>query len=176
MTDGEEGRGFLEWTLEFRELEEADHRLLLEWLLRPHVRLWWDEGEHTIEKVREAYGPEPGVGRFIAVLRSKELGTDRPFGYFQHYRADENTVGIDQFIGEPDLIGKGLGTRAVAAFTDMVFSMLAPERIILDPHPDNGRAIRCYEKAGFRHCGITAGDGRQPAYLLELLINDVRNR
>lgn len=172
MTEGEERRELSGSVLGFKPLEEADFPLLLAWLLRPHVREWWDEGEHTIAKVREAYGPEEGVGRYIAMLSGTCGRQGRPFCFFQHYRADEETIGIDQFIGEPDLVGKGFGTRAVTAFTEMIFAQLAPKRIILDPHPGNARAIRCYEKAGFRHFETTTGGQCEPAYVMELLRNE----
>lgn len=174
MTDSEEAPGRQFPAPEFKELEEADFPILLKWLLRPHVREWWDEGEHTIEKVREAYGPEEGVGRYIALLPGTARGDVRPFGLFQYYRADNATIGIDQFIGEPELIGIGLGTRAVVAFTHMIFERLGPDRIILDPSPDNPRAIRCYEKAGFRHFETTAGVNGEPAYFMELLRDEKR--
>ena len=57
---------------------------------------------------------------------------------------------MDQFIGEPEYWNKGIGTK----YTKMVFDFLKKERnadaVILDPHQDNSRAIRMYQKAGFR--------------------------
>ena len=63
---------------------------------------------------------------------------DQPFG----------TLGMDITIGIPDLVGKGHGSAIVRQFVDMLFEEGAP-RVIIDPHPDNRRAIRAYEKAGF---------------------------
>ena len=43
----------------------------------------------------------------------------------------------------------------------------AVTEIRLDPHPDNSRAIRCYEKAGFRNLGeMATPDG--PAVMMVL--------
>ena len=57
---------------------------------------------------------------------------------------------MDQFIGEPDYWNKGIGTK----YMKMVFEFLKKARkadaVILDPHQDNKRALRMYEKAGFR--------------------------
>ncbi|QQS41899.1 MAG: GNAT family N-acetyltransferase [Acidobacteriota bacterium] len=168
MSDGEGRGGLGEAGVGFRRLEESDFPLLLEWLLLPHVREWWDEGEHTIEMVREAYGPEPGVSRFIGLLSDPDRRFPVPFGFFQYYRIDKETVGIDQFIGVPELVGKGLGTTAVRRFSEMIFGEIAPSRITLDPHPDNRRAIRCCEKAGFRHLKTETVANGEPAYLMEL--------
>lgn len=168
MTEVEEDRPLSNCTIAFRGLEEADLPLLLKWLQRPHVLEWWDEGEDAIEKVREAYGPEKGIGRYIATLSVPGRFEQMPFGFFQHYRVDDDTVSIDQFMGVPELVGKGLGTVSVRRFTEMIFTEIAPRRIILDPAPDNFRAIRCYEKAGFRHFKTEAGVNGDPAYYMEL--------
>ena len=83
----------------------------------------------------------------------------RPFAYIQdydphawpgHHFADlpPRSRGIDQFIGEPGLIGQGHGTAFIRAHVERLFAEGAPA-IGTDPDPDNARAIRAYEKAGF---------------------------
>ena len=60
--------------------------------------------------------------------------------------------GIDQYIGEPDMLGRGHGSAFVRAHCDRLLDAGAPA-IGTDPHPDNKRAIRAYEKAGFAVAG-----------------------
>jgi aminoglycoside 6'-N-acetyltransferase len=47
------------------------------------------------------------------------------------------------------MVGIGHGSAIVRQFVEELFAEGAP-RVIIDPHPDNARAIRAYEKAGFR--------------------------
>lgn len=76
-------------------------------------------------------------------------------------------LGIDQFLADPDRLDQGLGTAMVRDFTAWLFEDPEVTEIRLDPRPDNARAIRCYEKAGFRQVGpITTPDG--PAVLMVL--------
>ena len=42
----------------------------------------------------------------------------------------------------------------VRAFLDYLFSDPNVTKVQTDPSPDNARAIRCYEKAGFRPVGV----------------------
>ena len=63
---------------------------------------------------------------------------------------DPGVRGIDQFLCEPQDLGKGLGTRMVKALVAKVFEDPSVTRIQTDPDPANARAIRCYEKAGLR--------------------------
>jgi aminoglycoside 6'-N-acetyltransferase len=85
---------------------------------------------------------------------------DVPIGYIQswdpHAGVDHpcrdqplGTRGIDQFIGEPELIGQGHGTAFIRLFVESLFKAGAP-RVITDPNPRNARAIRAYVKAGFK--------------------------
>jgi RimJ/RimL family protein N-acetyltransferase len=54
----------------------------------------------------------------------------------------------------------GLGTKLVQALVELLFSDPTVTKIQTDPAPNNHRAIRCYEKAGFaRHSIITTPDG-----------------
>jgi aminoglycoside 6'-N-acetyltransferase len=58
------------------------------------------------------------------------------------------TRGIDQFIGEPDMVDRGHGSAFIRAFIERLLTDGAP-RVVTDPDPANARAIRAYEKAGF---------------------------
>ena len=137
----------------FRPVTEGDLPMLGVWLERPHVAEWWDDNDDKLADIRAAMA-ESSRQPFIVELDG------RPIGYIQCYdpHAEEDhpyrdqpkgTLGIDQFIGEPELVGIGHGSRLIAAFVEGLFRRGAP-RIIIDPHPTNGRAIRAYEKAGFK--------------------------
>ena len=59
--------------------------------------------------------------------------------------------GIDLFLGEPGLLGQGIGTRCLGMVCSYLFSQKQADAICIDPRVDNKRAIRCYEKAGFSY-------------------------
>jgi aminoglycoside 6'-N-acetyltransferase len=137
----------------FRPVAAADLPTLAAWLDRPHVAEWWDDVEDKVAEIREAMA-DPATRPFVVELDG------RPIGYIQCYDPHreeghpyrdqpKGTLGIDQFIGEPELVGIGHGSRLIAAFVDGLFRRGAP-RVITDPDPANARAIRAYEKAGFR--------------------------
>jgi RimJ/RimL family protein N-acetyltransferase len=153
--------------LRFRPLCAGDFPLLLKWLSKEHVRQWWNDGEVTIEDVARNYGEEEdGLERFI-LLEADESG-ERPLGYFQHYPVPGRSIGIDQFIGDEAYLNRGVGTKAVKMFVEMIMHKHAPVSIILDPSPDNKRAIRCYEKAGFKYYQTKEDAEGGVAYLMRL--------
>lgn len=158
--------------LRFRPFSADDYQLLLKWLSKEHVRQWWDDGEVTIEDVARNYGEkEEGLERFI--LTEDDEGGEKPLGYFQHYLVSDGSIGIDQFIGDEAYLNRGVGTKAVAMFVEMIKRKHAPSSIILDPSPDNQRAIRCYEKAGFKYYETKEDAEGGIAYLMRL---DCRSR
>lgn len=101
-----------------------------------------------------------------------------PIGYAQCYvvlgsgdgwwedETDPGVRGIDQFLANPTQLNKGLGTKLVRALAERLFADPAVTKIQTDPAPDNYRAIRCYEKAGFvQQKLITTPDG-QAVYMV----------
>jgi aminoglycoside 6'-N-acetyltransferase len=57
---------------------------------------------------------------------------------------------MDLFIGKPTYWNRGLGTTYVQLATHYLLMACAATHITLDPRVENLRAIRCYEKCGFR--------------------------
>ena len=80
------------------------------------------------------------------------LGEERSIGTVFLRSVDKvngsGIVGI--FIGDRRYLGKGYGTDALNALVDFGFGELRLERIELEVFDYNLRAIRSYEKAGFR--------------------------
>ncbi|MFQ6014718.1 MAG: GNAT family N-acetyltransferase [Anaerolineae bacterium] len=57
------------------------------------------------------------------------------------------------FIGEKEYWDQGYGSDAVMAMLNFAFNEMNLHRVSLGVYAFNKRAIRCYEKCGFRHEG-----------------------
>ncbi|MEZ2145656.1 GNAT family N-acetyltransferase [Bradyrhizobium sp. DN5] len=151
----------------FRPMTTADLPLIRYWLCQTHVREWWGDPDEQLALVSGDL-TEPAMDQFIV------LAGNRPFGYLQCYRLTawntgfgpqpEGTRGIDQFIGESDMIACGHGSAVIRQFVEAQLRNGVP-RIVTDPDPLNACAIRAYEKAGFvRDRMVETPDG--PAVLM----------
>jgi RimJ/RimL family protein N-acetyltransferase len=56
-------------------------------------------------------------------------------------------------IGDKTAWNRGYGTAATKEVLRVAFAEMKLHRVFLCTHGDNARAIRCYEKCGFRHEG-----------------------
>src|SRR5205823_6977187 len=137
----------------FCPMTTDDLPLVKRWLAEPHVVQWWGDTYQQFELVSGDLGVE-AMDQFIVAI------DDRPFGYIQCYDPEvwpdnglgkhpSGTRGIDQFIGEPDMVDRGHGSAFIRSFINRLLDGGA-SRVITDPDPANARAIRAYEKAGFR--------------------------
>ena len=136
----------------FRPMSADDLPVIKRWLETPHVRQWWHDPAEQFELVSGDLG-HPDMAQFIVAAG------DREFAYLQCYNLSawntgfgpqpNGTRGLDQFIGEADMLGCGHGAAFIRLFADQLFAAGTP-RVVIDPDPANARAIRAYEKAGFR--------------------------
>jgi aminoglycoside 6'-N-acetyltransferase len=111
----------------------------------PEVARWWDpapagwplEAEPSLEK--------------LAIVVDGELA-----GYIQFEEELDETfrhADVDIFLS-PQSQGRGLGTEAMRMIVRHLIEERGHHRVTLSTSVDNARAIRVYEKVGFRRVGV----------------------
>ena len=105
---------------QFLPMSAADLPLVRGWLAAPHVTQWWGDPDEQFGLVSEDLD-QPAMNQFVVTIDG------RPFAYLQCYDQTawpdnglgihpSGTRGIDQFIGEPDMTGRGHGSSFIRAF------------------------------------------------------------
>ncbi len=138
-----------------------DYRLMARWLTDERVIQFYHgrDNPYPYQRVVQKYGPRArGEDPESVVACIIELA-GRAIGYIQYcpavaeaYELEDaaDTYAIDMFIGEPELWGTGVGSAALSALVYYIFEELGARRVVIDPHVDNQRAVRAYQKCGFR--------------------------
>ena len=142
--------------LRLRPVEEGDLAAILRWLREPEVLFWWDDALPDIEAARHEYlDPDAHVPLWRYLIEEHGRGIGFAQWYHAYFGADyERSAGIDIFIGEPEARDRGLGTEAVRMLLKHLFEVRGVHRVTIDPETGNVRAIRAYQKAGFRLDGV----------------------
>jgi aminoglycoside 6'-N-acetyltransferase len=147
----------------FRHLARADFALLGRWLAQPHVARWWNHESSPLAM-------EADFGAVIDRLDPADVFIAsrgaRPIGLLQRYTfadnpdyitelaglidAPGNALSIDYFIGEPDLLGRGLGSAMIGSAVDAIWRdhPSAPS-VIVPVSSANVASWRALERAGF---------------------------
>ncbi|WP_315723290.1 MULTISPECIES: GNAT family N-acetyltransferase [unclassified Bradyrhizobium] len=138
--------------LGFRPMTEGDLPAIRDWLQQPHIREWWGDPDEQYALI-DGDRAEPAMGQYIILMEGEAAG------YLQCYALTawndgfgpqpDGTRGIDLFIAGHERIGRGHGPLALRTFCGLMFQRGVP-RVVTDPSPTHARAIRAYEKAGFR--------------------------
>ena len=148
-------------TIRFRPVGAADLPMLAEWIARPHWQDWWDDPAEEIAHIRDMVEGRDTTRPFLFGEGGEDLGyiqvwviRDRrvePWVTVAPWLLElpDDTVGVDLSIADERRLGQGLGPRALRAFVAMLRAE-GHRRIIIDPDPANLRAVRAYDKAGFR--------------------------
>jgi aminoglycoside 6'-N-acetyltransferase len=156
-----------------RQMQREDLPLLAGWLQQPHVSEWWRDEPRGLPDVEAKYGPciDGSDPTELFVVESD----GRPVGMAQCYRiADEPewsrvfdeivdvsaAAGIDYLIGEPDAVGRGVGSATVAAMVALVYDRLPATSIVVTVQQSNVASWRALERAGFRR--VWAGELDSP--------------
>ena len=98
--------------------------------------------------------------------------------YWEENEPDYRHAAIDLFL-DPAWHGRGLGADAVRTLARFLFEHRGHHRITIDPAAHNQRAIRSYQRVGFRPVGIMRRYERAPdgswhdGLLLDLLPEDL---
>ncbi|BDM74695.1 hypothetical protein HEK616_81820 (plasmid) [Streptomyces nigrescens] len=124
---------------------EDDLDLLASWFATPDFVEYWGGAPKPREEVAEKYlgRRRPRVESFLVLAH----GT--PVGYAQYWHADTAEGGIDMVL-TAQARGRGLGPDAARTLLSHLRGNLGWRRVTVDPARDNLRAVRAWQKAGFR--------------------------
>lgn len=130
-----------------RPLEPGDATRLAELGSDPEVARWWPGV--TKELVHELAAGSGGVRAFAVELEGKLVGLAQ---VAEELDPEYRHAGIDLFLGTA-WQGQGLGSDAVRTLARHLVRDRGHHRITIDPAAGNERAIRCYERVGFKRVG-----------------------
>jgi RimJ/RimL family protein N-acetyltransferase len=147
--------------ISFRPVEASDLDLLALWMDMPHWREWWGDPAEELGHIRDMVEGRDTTRPFLFLVDGEPAGYIQ-YWFIGHHQNEKwvkdnpwlmalpsDAIGVDLSIGEAANLSRGLGSAALTAFA----ARLRGEgfrTIVIDPDPKNARAVRAYEKAGFR--------------------------
>ena len=126
----------------FRQMEDEEATQISGWHYEPPYDFY--DATSDPDDLRELLDPKRRKDAYFSVFDEGGVLV----GFFQFER--EGTT-VDIGLGmRPDLTGRGLGVRYLLAGLEFARERFSPERFTLSVATFNERAIRVYERAGFR--------------------------
>jgi aminoglycoside 6'-N-acetyltransferase len=112
----------------------------------PEVARWWGPPPDDWP-----LGGEPGLQVFAILVDGEPAGAIQ---FWEEPDPGSRFADVDIFLG-PEYQGRGLGTAAMRLIVRQLVEERGHHRVTLSTAVDNARAIRVYEKVGFRPVGVT---------------------
>lgn len=172
--------------ISFRKLTIDDLLLMQRWLNQSFVHEFYDKDkENTLDEITKRYGPkikgeQPTNcylvlydNQSVAYIQSYKVNDWPEFG--DYVKCNDETASVDLFIGDENFMGKGFGSLMLIKFLkEKVFSGNQFTSCIIGPEPENKRAIRAYEKVGFKYQKtIKIPTSKETTYIMELKREDL---
>lgn len=156
-----------------RPVRADDAEALTAILAEPEVARWW--GRYDAERVRTELINGGHSEVYVIEVDDQVVGSVQ---YFEEPAPDYRHASIDLFI-HPAWHGKGLGTDAVRTVSRHLVHDRGHHRLAIDPAVTNERAIRTYQRVGFKAVGVMrqyerGADGQwHDCLLMDLLARDL---
>lgn len=146
--------------LTFRRMVDDDLGMLVRWRRESHVLAWFRDAPADLADARARYGRRLSAEEPVRMWVAEHDGD--AIGYVQDYAVDVDddlavrvqlpgAVAFDYLIGEPELIGQGLGTQMLASFLRTVLLPDHPSApwFVASPDAHNTASLRVLDKLGF---------------------------
>ena len=142
--------------------------LLHRWLGRPNVSRWWGDPGESLAAVTQHPAADQALisvaGRPVGYLLWQRLGRPAMAAAGLDGLPSDH-VDVDILIGEPELMGRGIGPAALRLILDRLGAE-GVSSVGVGTEQANRRARRAFEKAGFRLFRQFDEGGRAMCYLI----------
>ncbi len=140
--------------INLRSVERSDLPTFLKWINDPEVtRYLLINPPFSMEMEEAWYRRHLEEGTMVYCIETKE---GRLIGNIGLLNLDwkDRRVDLGIVIGEKDCWSQGYGSDAIETLLRFLFEELNLNRVFLFADAENTRAIRCYQKCGFRQEGV----------------------
>jgi aminoglycoside 6'-N-acetyltransferase len=126
---------------------EEDLDALLAILGEPSVERWWG----VVSAERGEVARKLGAGELLVIEVDGAVAGG--IEWYEETDPDYHHAGIDIYVASA-FQDRGIGPEAIRLLARHLFDERGHHRLIIDPAVANERAIRAYEKVGFRRVGV----------------------
>lgn len=120
----------------------------------PEASVWWGTNATKIQ----GWLTEDGVFPFAVMVDGEIAGMVE---FSEENDPDYRYASIDIALFSP-FVGRGFGPDVIRTLLRFLFAERGHHRATIDPNVDNPRAIKAYEKVGFRPVGVMRRVERDP--------------
>jgi aminoglycoside 6'-N-acetyltransferase len=117
-------------------------------LAEDEVRMWW--GVFDDERITREILGDSDLASYAILVGDRTVGS---IHWHEENEPDYRRAGIDIFV-ESAFHGTGVAADALTTVARYLFEQRGHHAIDIDPRADNTRAIRAYEKIGFKPVGV----------------------
>ena len=138
------------YNITFRSLEDTgkEYKQIHKWCQNKFVYEWFEQRILSYDEIVNKYKNKLKENKQeLLIIKCNNID----IGLVQIYKYDDNTYEYDLFIGEEEYLNKGIGTIIVNKVNNIIHDKYKTKSIILRPFKRNIRAIKCYEKCGFKY-------------------------
>jgi len=161
-----------------RPLKKKDLALLIKWLKDPEVNMFLSSSFADLDTDKESRWFKEmsfSINDFMFAIETSENKKYIGICGLHKINWDEKKADFGIAIGDKDYWGKGFGSDAIKATTKFAFKTLGLTNTTLSVYEYNKRAIRSYEKCGFKRKDILKKDHLYNNIYWDTLIMELRN-
>ena len=137
--------------------KQDNYELMYKWCSQKFIYEWFEQRKHSLEEIENKY-----KNKLLEIQQHSFFinYNNIKIGFAQIYKFDDkkndklikynNIFEYDIFIGESEYLSRGIGTKIISYVNNYIYENYLCDCIILRPFDRNKRAIKCYEKCGFK--------------------------
>lgn len=140
--------------------ELDNYKLMYKWCSKEFVYEWFEQRILSLDEIIGKYKTKLMNQKqklFFINYNNKNIGFVQIYEYidkkYDGLNTDNNIYEYDIFIGEDEYLSRGIGSLIINYINEFIYKEYSCDCIILRPFKRNIRAIKCYQKNGFKIIG-----------------------